>query len=179
MHNQPWKKLSERYGYDGWRKMLIKQFELPNGRIMEFDILESPSYVTVIPVTMEGRWICVRQYRPGPEKFITGFPEGGFEDGETAEEAARRELSEETGYEAGSLHFLKSRRSAYFTQTQYFVLALDCEQNGGQELDDSEFIEVLELEEAELLHRLRSHDDAFNNIDAAYMALDYLRRNGS
>jgi ADP-ribose pyrophosphatase len=179
MHDQLWKKLGERYGYKGWRKMLIKKFELPNGRIMEFDILESPSYVTVIPVTARGQWICVRQYRPGPEKFMTGFPEGGFEDGETAEEAARRELSEETGYHAGQLIFLKSRRSAYFTQTQYFVLALDCEKNSAQELDDSEFIEVLELEEAELLNRLRSPDDAFNNIDAAYMARDYLSRNGS
>ena len=177
MQDKSWKKLSEYYGYEGWRKMLIKKFQLPDGGIMEFDVLESPSYVTIIPVTTEGRWVCVRQYRPGPEKFITGFPEGGLEEGETVEDAAQRELNEETGYLAGRLIYLKARRSAYFTQTQYFVLALDCKKTSEQELDDSEFIEVMEIEKATLLDKLRSPEDAFNNIDAAYMALDYLRNN--
>jgi hypothetical protein len=55
---------------------------------------------------------------------------------------------------------------------------LDCKKTSEQELDDSEFIEVLEIEEITLLEKLRVSEDEFNNIDAAYMALDYLRRIG-
>ncbi|MDV7397297.1 NUDIX hydrolase, partial [Arthrospira platensis SPKY1] len=98
-----WKKIGQRYGYNGWRKILIKEFELPNGQVRAFDIMDSGSYVTIIPITRSGAWVCVRQFRPGPELFITGFPEGGVEDGEPIEETARRELAEETGYRAGRL----------------------------------------------------------------------------
>lgn len=137
--------------------------------------MDSISYVTIIPVTVSGAWVCVRQYRPGPESFLTGFPEGGVEDGEGVEETARRELTEETGYRAGRLISLKSRRSAYTTQTQHFVLALDCEKTARQDLDDNEFIEVMEWSTDQLLANLRAPQDEFNNIDAAYMAMDYLQ----
>lgn len=175
LYKTPWKKLSQHYGYDGWRKILVRQFELPNGKKVAFDVLESPSYVTIMPVTTDGRWICVRQYRPGPERFLTGFPEGGLDSEETAEEAAGRELLEETGYRAGQLVLLQSRRSAYTTQTQYFVLALDCEPVAPQRLDAHEFIEVLTYDTDDLLRMLRSNNEAFNNIAAAYLALDHLR----
>ena len=173
MSENNWKKLDEHYAYRGWRSILVKRFELPNGEPASFDIVESPSFVTIIPITKAGRWVCIRQYRPGPEKFITGFPEGGVEEAESVKDTALRELKEETGYTAEQLIYLKARRNAYFTQTQYFVLALGCEKVKEQTLDDSEFIEVLELEQKKLLEMLRSPEDEFNNIAAAYLALDY------
>ena len=47
-----------------------------------------------------------RLYRPGAEMIMTEPPAGAIEPGEEPMEAARRELREETGYEAESMEFL-------------------------------------------------------------------------
>lgn len=51
-------------------------------------------------------YIMVEQYRHGCEQMSLEFPAGRIDAGETAEQAARRELREETGYEAKNLKFL-------------------------------------------------------------------------
>lgn len=67
----------------------------------------------VVVLEREGRWLVQR--RP-PGGFLGGlweFPGGKMLDGETPEAAARRELREETGWEAGPLEFLGTVRHAY------------------------------------------------------------------
>lgn len=49
------------------------------------------------------RIILIRQFRPPANRFVYEFPAGLMDDGETPEEAARRELREETGYVASSM----------------------------------------------------------------------------
>jgi len=44
--------------------------------------------------------VIIEQYRPPVGKFVVELPAGLIDDGETPEEAAIRELREETGYEA-------------------------------------------------------------------------------
>lgn len=48
----------------------------------------------------QGRYIMLHLYKHGPRKSGLGFPGGGVEPGEDALDAAKRELAEETGYEA-------------------------------------------------------------------------------
>ncbi|KAJ3871186.1 NUDIX hydrolase domain-like protein [Lentinula edodes] len=47
--------------------------------------------------------VVVEQYRPPIGKFIIELPAGLVDEGETPEQAAIRELEEETGYNASSL----------------------------------------------------------------------------
>lgn len=170
-----WKKLNEHIAYKGWRQIKVKQFELPDGQVAEFDILSSQSFVTVAAFTEAGEVILIRQYRPGPERELLSFCEGAIDPGETPVQAAHRELLEETGYIAPNMIFLKKRYSAYTDQEQFFFLALDCQLQQAPQPDASEFLSLEILSQTQFKKMLRdSENDLFNNIDAAFLALDFI-----
>ena len=63
-------------------------------------------YTAVVAVTENGSILLVRQFRPAIEAYSLELPSGAVDDGETPELAARRELREETGYQAPELELL-------------------------------------------------------------------------
>ncbi len=171
-----WKKIKETVAFKGWRSMLQKTFELPNGKEATFDIVATNDFVSIVAFTKNKEAILVKQYRPGPEMQIVSFPEGGVEGEEAPEKAAARELLEETGYIAQKYIPLKIFRDAYRTEKQICILALDCEKVTTQKLDATEFIDVF-LVPIEKLRSLLTNptDESFTNVGAAYLALDYLK----
>ncbi len=76
--------------------------ELPDGRVIEgWPWLVMPDYVNVMAETEEGEFLCFRQTKYAIGEGTSLAPVGGYiEPGEPPETAARRELMEETGYEA-------------------------------------------------------------------------------
>ena len=68
--------------------------------------LKLPDYAAVVAITEERRVLIVRQYRPAVERDTLELPSGIVDPGETPEEAARRELLEETGYQGGEWEML-------------------------------------------------------------------------
>ncbi len=62
--------------------------------------LRLPDYAAVVAFTEEGRILIVRQYRPAVEQYSLELPSGIIDPGEEPADTARRELLEETGYEA-------------------------------------------------------------------------------
>lgn len=168
-----WKKISERIAYKGWRQIKVKSFELPDGRMADFDILSSRSFVTVAAFTEAGEVLLIRQYRPGPERELLSFCEGAIDPGETPSQAAHRELLEETGYSTPKMKLLKKRYSAYTDQEQFFFVALQCQRQQAPQPDAGEFLSVELFSMSEFKAMLRDpENDLFNNIDAAYLALD-------
>jgi ADP-ribose pyrophosphatase len=99
----PWKTLDRRTILDNGKFLKVEQhrIELPDGRIIEdWPWVITPDYVNVVAETEDGRYLCFRQTKyaiDGPTLAIVG---GYIEPGEEPLAAARRELLEETGYEA-------------------------------------------------------------------------------
>ncbi len=69
----------------------------------DFYVLESPSWVNIIPVTPTKEVVLIRQYRFGIRDMTLEIPGGLMEASDSPEEAARRELREETGYREETL----------------------------------------------------------------------------
>lgn len=67
---------------------------------------DTPPLAVSAAIVKEGRFLLVKRAR-APAAGLFAFPGGRVEPGETPEEAVRRELTEETGVEAGTLRFLR------------------------------------------------------------------------
>jgi ADP-ribose pyrophosphatase len=70
----------------------------PNGQEYEVEIVRHAASVVLIPIQDDGRVVIVRQYRAPLDRETWEFPAGRLNDGESAEEAARRECEEEISY---------------------------------------------------------------------------------
>ena len=70
------------------------------------EIVEHRDAVTVMPLDKDGNVLFVRQFRKAIEQDMYELPAGVMEDGESPEQAARRELAEETGLTSDSLQHL-------------------------------------------------------------------------
>jgi ADP-ribose pyrophosphatase len=68
--------------------------------------LRLPDYAAVVALTDDQRVLAVRQYRPAVARHTIELPSGLIDLGETPAEAARRELLEETGYQAAKVEVL-------------------------------------------------------------------------
>ncbi len=69
-------------------------------------IIDSPDYAVIVARDERGRLLLVRQYRVAMQATTLEVPAGQIETGETPEQTARKELLEETGYEAPNFEFL-------------------------------------------------------------------------
>jgi ADP-ribose pyrophosphatase len=96
-----WRTLGREYLYESpWCSFRVDGVRLPNGARIEYGVLESAGFAAVAPVTESGSVVLVRQWRQPGEVFTLELPGGGVESGEDPREAVRRELLEETGYQA-------------------------------------------------------------------------------
>lgn len=132
---------------------------LPDGTETDFDYLEEGDSVIVIPFTTGGRVVLIEEWREAVRRVNRGFPAGGVESGdEDLASAARRELAEETGYEAAELEHLFSVEPVNGiadTVFHYFV-ARECTPTAEQDLDHNETIRVATTTYDELLASVES-----------------------
>ena len=172
MSSKEWEKLGESEETTGYRRMFSRHYQLPDGKKKGYDIVERGPSCHVTAVTEAGEIVMVRQFRPGPERFLTELPAGAVDPGENPLEAAKRELLEETGY-VGSFAYLGSYWiSAYVTGKSYSFLAVNCKKVQEPRPEDDEFLEVL-LVPVEELRRLVFSGDMVDT-GGAYRALEAL-----
>ncbi len=115
------------------------------GEAHDFYILESTDWVNVIPLTANKEVVLIRQYRHGIREATLEIPGGIVEPGDSPEEAARRELDEETGFREREMVPLSYvfPNPAILNNRCHTYLALDVREAGEQSQDEKEDIEVV------------------------------------
>jgi 8-oxo-dGTP pyrophosphatase MutT (NUDIX family) len=105
-----------------------------------FFVIENPDWVNIIAVTKDEMVVLIEQFRHGTEEIILEIPGGMIDKGEKPESAARRELAEETGFEAEEFIYLgKSRPNpAIQNNTIFHFLAKDCIKSQNTNFDEHE-----------------------------------------
>jgi len=110
----------------------------------DFHIIESREWVNIIPLAPDRRVLMVRQYRHGARTVTLEIPGGLADPEDTPEEAAARELLEETGYQADRWTKIGvvNPNPAIFNNRCYTFLAQDIRKVSDLIPDQTEDIEV-------------------------------------
>lgn len=170
---RPWKKLKEEPYKAGFRKMIKRWFEMPNGQTEEFDIANNEEVVCCLALTTDQQVILTKQFRPAQERILLELPGGGLESEETPEEAMSRELLEETGY-TGNMQFVaKSLASGYDTLVRYNFVITDCQKiQEPNEEDTRGTAETILMSISDFKKHLKSAE--LTDVATGYLGLEYL-----
>lgn len=146
---EKWQLLDSKYLVQRpWATLRVDRLKLPNGVIKdEYYVLEYPTWVNMVGITEHGTVLMVRQYRHGAGEIMVELPAGVVEEGEEPEEAARREMLEETGYMFDEMEYICElyANPATSGNLTYTYLLKGGRRVQEQELDASEDIEVVEM----------------------------------
>jgi ADP-ribose pyrophosphatase len=175
-----WERLdSERLMETPYFALRSDRLRLPDGGIKDpYYVVERPDAAIIFPLTAGSEVVLVRQYRPPLERMELGLPAGLVEEGEEPEAAARRELSEETGYTGGEWEPLGSLASSPSLKDNwaYLFLARSVEETTAPDPDEHELVEVVHVPLKELRDLVHSGKIVSSSGVAAIMlALERLR----
>jgi len=157
----------------------VKKFKTEDGLEHEFTTIgkEGARAGAVIAITPDNQVVIAYQFRAGPERWMYDLPGGGFNEDETPQSAALRELREETGYVPGAIEYLgESCRDAYNNAVWHYFLATNCVLAEERELDEEEQkqgVEVRLISVAQLLAYAKA--DKMTDPHAVLMAYDTLK----
>lgn len=142
----PWKTVARKtLVADRWIRLHEDSCEDVSGRsIAPYYVLEYGDWISVLALDRNDDAILVEEYRHGARVVALGTIGGGVEPGEAPEDAAARELLEETSFVADELIDLGATWANFGNHTNrvHHFLARGCTRIAEQSLDDSESIAV-------------------------------------
>lgn len=169
-----WEEISREIAFQKYSRKIEKViFRLPDGKESDFYIKKEGPAVGILALTKNNEVILVKQFRPGPNEILDELPGGYVDKDETPEQAAERELLEETGYKGKAQLVTEAFDCAYSTMKRYCVVVTDCEKVAEQKLDKTEFAQVIISSLDDFKSMLRSGKNT--DIEVGFLGLDYLK----
>jgi len=154
-------------------QVYVEEARLPNGRVVELDVLRHPGASAVVPFVSGQDVLLIRQYRHAAGGTIWEVPAGKL-DGDTPEVCARKELEEEAGRRAGRLERLGSiwTTPGFTNEVIHLFAAFELEEIPTRH-EAAEVIEVVEMPLARALQmiwdgQLRDAKSALALLHAAH-----------
>lgn len=93
--------------YEGFTTIRVDRLRGPDGDEFEREVAVHDSAVAIVPLFADGTVVLLRQYRHAVGQYVLEIPAGKLDvEGESASDAAQRELIEETGLKAERLEHL-------------------------------------------------------------------------
>lgn len=151
---------------------------LPNGKTGMREYCRHGGAVAVVPLTREGKVVCVRQYRYALGRVTLEIPAGKLDSPEEDHvEAALRELREETGYRTDRLTPIGNlvTSPALLNEVIYMYLAEDM-QPGATAPDEDEFLELVEIPLEELVGKILSGEVQDSKTQAAVLKVYCMKK---
>lgn len=168
-----WKKIKEEVVYKNFRTMIKATYETPGGNTADYDILADPNFAAVFALTKDKKVIVAKEYRLGPEKDLFDLPGGIMEKDERPEDAARRELLEETGYTGNVIFTVRSYVNAYSKAEKYNFVATDCEKIAEPKTDENEYIDLMLMDLDDFIENVLKKGE-LSDADTAMYGLNNL-----
>lgn len=130
---------------------------LPDGSEGVREYVKHPGAVVIIPVLPNGKLIFERQYRYPVGRVMLELPAGKIDPNEAPLFTAKRELLEETGYSADDWTHLGTMHPTigYANERIEIFMARGLISLGQNQLDEGEFLELLELSLDEAMEAVR------------------------
>ncbi|WP_340120971.1 ADP compounds hydrolase NudE [Methylobacter svalbardensis] len=155
--------------------------EFSNGELRNYERLargnSGSGAVLIVPMLDAETVLLIREYSAGVHRYELGLPKGKTDAGESFLDAANRELKEEVGFGARSLHHLStfSIAPSYLEHMTEIVLAQDlyAEKLEG---DEPEELEVIPWKLSNINALLATGEcTEARSIAALFMALEYFK----
>lgn len=154
-----YKEVSKRIAYKG-KRLLIEELKYKTqNNIINREHVISGDAVVILPITENNEVIMIQETRTPIEKIIYELPAGMIEKGESPEQAALRELEEETGYKAKNLEFLNEYYPSvgYSNEKISIFLATNFIKTH-QKLDEDEQIEVHKIPLEDVIKAVKNNE---------------------
>lgn len=88
-------------------KVYSDAIRLPDGSLIDdYTVTKKRDVVIIVATNPEGKVLIQEEYRYAVDQNLLSLPAGQIDEGETPEEAAIRELLEETGYGGGDFEIM-------------------------------------------------------------------------
>ena len=173
----PFQTLSSRIDWEcNWYRVRRDEIALPDGKEATYNVVEMRDSAFILPVTSEGKIVLIRNYRYALKSWIWEIPAGGIQTGETAQEAAERELREEIGGRSYNWQFLlkAATMNGIGNHHSHFFLARDVVLSEAQhEETEAMTIHPMSVKDALNLAKSGEMNDALS-ICAILLAEPYL-----
>ena len=155
-----------------WFQVINKKYK---NEKKNYYVLNIPDSSVILPITKNNEFIIIKQFRESLDNYSLELPAGFIDENETPQQAAERELFEETGYISKEFIYLGIGR--LMINRTNSVQHLFAAKNINQKSKPKENIEVLKIKQTKLYDMIL--EDKFVQLSGQGLILKYLIQNKS